>query len=62
MLKGQTSIEKLREVMNSKLTAVAIGPATAETLRKMGFKVDVMPDKHVFVEALTALACYWNTG
>jgi uroporphyrinogen-III synthase len=62
MLKEQISIEKLREVMNSKLTVVAIGPATVETLHIMGLKVDVMLDKHVFEEALTALARYWNTA
>jgi uroporphyrinogen-III synthase len=62
MFKEQISMEKLRDVMNSKLTVVAIGPVTADTLHEMGLKVDVMPDKHVFEEALTALARYWNTN
>jgi uroporphyrinogen-III synthase len=62
MLKEQISMEKLRDVMNSRLTIVAIGPATADTLHEMGLKVDAMPDKHVFEEALTALARYWNTN
>lgn len=62
MLTEQVSFEKLRDIMNSKLTIVAIDPATAETLVEMGLKVDVMPDKHVFEEALTALARYWNTN
>jgi uroporphyrinogen-III synthase len=61
MLEKHISMEKLRDALNSNLNIVAIGPATADTLREMGLKVDVMPDKHVFEEALTALARYWNT-
>jgi uroporphyrinogen-III synthase len=61
MLKECVSEEKLLEFMNSSLTTVAIGPVTAETLLKMGLKVDVMPKKYLFEEALIALARYWNT-
>jgi len=62
MLAEQVSTEKLREIIHNKLTIVAIGPTTAETLAKMGLKVDVMPEKHLFEEALNALAQYWNTN
>jgi len=62
MLNEQVSLEKLRDLMNSKLTIVAIGPVTAEALVEMGVKVDVMPDKHLFEEALIALTRYWNTS
>jgi len=62
MLAEQVSTEKLREIMHNKLTIVAIGPTTAETLAKMGLKVDVMPEKHLFEEALNALGRYWATN
>jgi uroporphyrinogen-III synthase len=62
MLSDQISPEKLRDLMNSKLTVVAIGPVTAGALGEMGVKVDVMPDRHLFEEALAALARYWNSG
>jgi uroporphyrinogen-III synthase len=62
MFTEQISMEKLRDAMNSRLTIVAIGPPTAATLHEMCLKVDVMPDKYVFEEALTALARYWNTN
>ena len=61
MLSDQISPEKLRDLMNSKLTVVAIGPVTAGALVEMGVKVDVMPDKHLVEEALAALARYWNS-
>ncbi|HUT17305.1 MAG TPA: uroporphyrinogen-III synthase, partial [Acidobacteriota bacterium] len=62
MLAEQVSTEKLREIMHNKLTIVAIGPTTAETLAKMGLKAAVMPEKHLFEEALNALARYWDTN
>jgi uroporphyrinogen-III synthase len=45
---------------NGKVTTVAIGPTTAEALREMGIKVDVMPQNYLFEEALAALARYWS--
>ena len=60
MLKAEASMEKLREIMNGKITIVAIGPVTAKALMELGVKVDVMPEKHVFEEALAALARYWK--
>ena len=62
MLAEQVSTEKLRQIMHNKLTIVAIGPTTAETLAEMGLKVDVMPEKHLFEETLNALAQYWDTN
>ena len=60
MLKDQVSQEKLSDLMNSKVTVVAIGPVTAGALAELDVKVDVMPDNHLFEEALAALARYWN--
>ncbi|MEM3708074.1 MAG: uroporphyrinogen-III synthase [Nitrososphaerales archaeon] len=60
MLMEKISMEKLRDLFNSKLTIVAIGPTTAETLKEMGLKVDIIPDKHLFEEAIIALAHYWK--
>lgn len=60
MFRELISMEKLRDIMNSRLTIIAIGPVTAETLNEMGLRVDIMPDKYLFEEALTALARYWN--
>ncbi len=59
MLSTQASVEKLRVLLNEKTTIVAIGPVTTDTLTKIGLKVDVMPDVHVFEEALAALAQFW---
>ena len=61
MLSDQISSEKLSDLMNSKVPVVAIGPVTAGALVEMGVKVDVMPDKHLFEEAVAALARYWNS-
>lgn len=62
MFNEQVSPEKLRDLMNSRLTIVAIGPVTAEAAVEMGVKIDVMPDKHLFEEALIALTRYWNAS
>jgi uroporphyrinogen-III synthase len=59
MLSEQAPAERLRDLLNEGVTVVAIGPVTAETLRKMGVKVDVMPEAHLFEDALDALARYW---
>jgi len=60
MLRELISKEKLRDIMNNKLTIVAIGPVTAETLSEIGLRVDVMPEKYTFEEALIKLAHRWN--
>jgi uroporphyrinogen-III synthase len=62
MLSAKISPEKLSGLLNSKVTVVAIGPVTAGALAEMGVKVDVMPDRHLFEEALATLAHYWNSG
>ena len=38
----------------------AIGPTTAEALKEMGVKVDVVPEDYLFENALAALAVYWS--
>jgi uroporphyrinogen-III synthase len=60
MLAGRIPAESLRDLLNEKVAIVAIGPVTAEALGKMGVKVDVMPETHLFKEALDDLARYWN--
>jgi uroporphyrinogen-III synthase len=60
MLSDRVSPEKLRDLLNGRVVVVAIGPVTAKALAEMGVKVDVMPDRHLFEEALAALARYWS--
>ena len=42
------------------MTTVAIGPTTAEALKEMDIKVDVMPEDYLFENALSALAAFWQ--
>ena len=60
MMSQHVAAEKVQALINQKLTVVAIGPTTAKTLAQMGLRVDVMPEKHLFEEALEALARYWK--
>jgi uroporphyrinogen-III synthase len=60
MLSDWISPEKLGGLLSGKVAVVAIGPVTASALAEMSVKVDVMPDKHVFEEALAALVRYWR--
>ena len=46
MLTENAPMETLCALINSKVTTVAIGPTTAEALREMGIKVDVMPQDY----------------
>lgn len=62
MLGELVSKKQLRELLNSKLTIVAIGHVTAETLFELGLKVDVVPETYLFEEALKLLAHYWTIG
>ncbi len=62
MLSEKATTETLRSMINSKVTTVAIGPTTAEALREMGVKVDVMPEDYLFEKALEALAKHWSTN
>jgi uroporphyrinogen-III synthase len=54
-------METVRNILNSQVTTVAIGPTTAEALGEMGIKVDVVPSDYLFEKALSALAVYWNS-
>jgi len=60
MLSEKAPMDELRSLINSKVTTVAIGPTTAEALREMGIKVDVMPEDYLFEKALTSLAMHWS--
>jgi uroporphyrinogen-III synthase len=60
MLRNVVPKDRLLELITQKCTVVAIGPTTAKTLEEKCLEVDVMPEKHVFDEALGALARYWN--
>ena len=60
MLTENAPMETLRGLINGKVATVAIGPTTAEALREMGIKVDVVPQDYLFEEALTALARHWE--
>ena len=61
MLTEKASMDQLRKVIKDKVTTVAIGPTTAEALKEMDIKVDVVPEDYLFDNALEALARYWNT-
>lgn len=61
MLADQISAVELSKLINQKLTVVAIGPVTAQAASKLGLKVDVMPNSHIFEEALFALANLLNS-
>jgi len=61
MLEKLISKENLRELLNNALTIVALGPVTAQTLFKIGLKVEVVPKSYLFEEAIKALARYLIT-
>ena len=60
MLKEIISEKKLRDLVNTELTIVAIGPVTAKTLSEIGLRVDVMPKIYLFGEAIKELSQYWT--
>lgn len=60
MLTENASMEQLRKLFAEKVAVVAIGPTTAQTLKELNIKVDVVPKDYLFEEALTALAVYWT--
>jgi uroporphyrinogen-III synthase len=60
MLTEKAPMEKLREIMSKQVTVVAIGPTTAEALKELNLKVDVVPKDYLFEEALSALAAFWT--
>ena len=59
MLTEKASMEQLRKVLQQKVTTVAIGPTTAEALKELDIKVDVVPEDYLFENALAALAKFW---
>ncbi len=60
MLTEKAPMETLRKIVKEKVTTVAIGPTTAEALREMDIKVDVIPEDYLFEKALAALAKFWS--
>lgn len=60
MLTEKIPMEQLRKVIAEKVTVVAIGLTTAETLHELGVKVDVTPTDYLFDKALDALAKHWG--
>ncbi|HSV48828.1 MAG TPA: uroporphyrinogen-III synthase [Candidatus Acidoferrales bacterium] len=59
MLTEKASMEKLRKILEEKVTVIAIGPTTAEALKELDVKVNVIPADYLFDKALDALAAYW---
>jgi uroporphyrinogen-III synthase len=59
MLIEKAPMEQLRNVLQQKVTTVAIGPTTAEALKELDIKVDVVPEDYLFENALIALAKFW---
>jgi uroporphyrinogen-III synthase len=62
MLTEKASMEQLRKILSEKVTLVAIGPTTAESLKELGVKVDVTPGDYLFDKALDALSEYWSSS
>lgn len=62
LLSDCISAEKLRDLLNEKVTIVAIGPVTAETASKLGLKVACVPQTQLFEDALDSLAKYWSSN
>lgn len=60
MLSEKASMEQLRSIIESKVATVAIGPTTAQALKELNIKVDVIPQDYLFDNALSALAEFWN--
>ncbi len=61
MLTEKAPMEQLRKLFAEKVVVVAIGPTTAEALRELEVKVDVVPEDYLFDNALDALARHWAT-
>jgi uroporphyrinogen-III synthase len=59
MLTEKASMEQLHKIIAEKVTIIAIGPTTAEALKELNVKVDVIPTDFLFEKALDALAVYW---
>jgi uroporphyrinogen III methyltransferase/synthase len=59
MLEQRAPKEKVVALING-VAVVAIGPVTAKTLRALGVRVDVVPERHLFGEAIAALVRHWQ--
>ncbi len=62
MLNEKAPMDKLRSIINGRVTTVAIGPTTAEALIELGIVVDVIPEDYLFEKALSALSRYWSAN
>ncbi len=62
MLTEKAPMDQLRSLIVEKVTTVAIGPTTAEALKELDVKVDVVPEDYLFENALAALAKFWSKG
>jgi len=60
MCKNSIEAEGLAELLNGKSTVVAIGPVTEAALKQLGVDAKITPEKHMFKDALSALAQYWK--
>jgi uroporphyrinogen-III synthase len=60
MLTEKVPMDRLKAIIADKVTVVAIGPTTADALKELGIKVDVVPKDYLFETALSALADYWK--
>ena len=61
MLTEKASMDKLRSIINGKVTTVAIGPTTAEALQEMGIKLMLCQKITCLKKRYQLLAMYWNT-
>ncbi|MCW4024452.1 MAG: uroporphyrinogen-III synthase [Candidatus Bathyarchaeota archaeon] len=60
MLTEKATPQQVKALLNGKVTTVAIGPTTAEALKELGVKVDVMPQNYLFERALSDLVRFWG--
>jgi uroporphyrinogen-III synthase len=60
MLTEKTPIEQLQKILAEKITIIAIGPTTAQALKELNIKVDVIPKNYLFEEALNTIAEHWT--
>jgi uroporphyrinogen-III synthase len=60
MLTEKAPMEQLRTIIAEKVTTVAIGPTTADALKELNIKVDVIPEDYLFDKALDALSKHWE--
>ncbi|MCW4017814.1 MAG: uroporphyrinogen-III synthase [Candidatus Bathyarchaeota archaeon] len=59
MLGAYSSTASIAAALN-RVVVVAIGPVTAKTLAELEVRVGVVPEEHLFLEAIDALANCWH--